>query len=209
METRALISIQDLNISLITPEHGSVPLITSLNLKLNPGECSLISSPTGTGKTTMLNLIAGLLQSQQAQNSFDISGTIQKTEGLKTAYAFQEPRLIPSLSVIRNVMLPLENLMDKAKARELAFEMLETLNLSHKTDVLPGQLSGGEKQRTGLARAFAYSMAYKASPCLLLLDEPYASQDTENARIIQENIQNQIRLPLHAALVISHDRNSF
>ena len=206
---QVLLSIK--NLSICT---DSLELLKDYNLELNAGEWKGISAPTGTGKTTLFNYIAGILP----PNTFKITGELKKAEGLKIAYAFQEPRLIPSINVLQNIMLPLKNIIDKESAASNAQMWLEKFNLLNKAYEFPNKLSGGEQQRANLARAFAYSAVRFALPeskqavpehveGLLLLDEPFASQDEENALNIKKLINEQIQLPQTAALVISHDKS--
>ena len=174
---------------------GQLPLIKDFNLELYAGECRVISAPTGTGKTTLFNYIADLLP----QKNFNVTGQIIKAPGLKIAYVFQEPRLIPGLSALKNVMLPLENIMDSQRAQSSARVWLERFKLSGKIHELPANLSGGEQQRVNLARAFAYN------PNLLLLDEPFSSQDEQNAQNIYSLLKEMLLIPNTAALVITHN----
>ena len=191
MNQKPLLSIKNLNI-----KSGSLQLIKDFNLELSAGDYKVISAPTGTGKTTLFNYIAGILP----QAAFEVSGQMEKTPDLRVSYAFQEPRLIPSISVLKNVMLPLQNIMDEQSAQTAARQWLTRFNLSTKSNDYPESLSGGEKQRANLARAFAYT------PGLLLLDEPFSSQDTDNAQNIQSLIQEILFIPDTAVLLITHDR---
>ena len=206
---QTILSIKNLYI-----KAGELDLIKDYNLELKAGEYKVISAPTGTGKTTLFNYIAGVLPEQ----NFTVTGQIQKAPGLKVSYAFQEPRLIPSISVLKNVMLPLENKTDIQRAESVARVWLERFKLSHKIQDFPTSLSGGEQQRTNLARAFAYANigTSEATPVvsealedlhkLLLLDEPFASQDEQNAQNILSLIKETLLLPETAVLIITHDR---
>ena len=157
-DTPNLLSIKKLSIST-----NNFDLIKSFNLELKEGECKGISAPTGSGKTTLFNYIAGLL----SQKEFTITGELVKAPDLKIAYVFQEPRLIPGLTALKNVMLPLENIMETERAISAARVWLGRFKLSNKAEELPDNLSGGEQQRVNLARAFAYLAAN--NPALLLL----------------------------------------
>ena len=172
----------------------------SQSLELKAGECKGISAPTGTGKTTLFNYIAGLLP----QKEYTIKGELVKAPDLKIAYVFQEPRLIPGLSALKNIMLPLENILEPERAISAARIWLERFKLSNKADSLPNNLSGGEQQRVNLARAFAYLAA--GGDGLLLLDEPFASQDEQNAQNIQSLIKEMLFMQKKSALIISHDK---
>lgn len=190
-EPQPLLSIKKLYIT-----NGTQTLIKNFNLELTAGDYKTISAPTGTGKTTLFNYIAGILP----QDTFEVSGDMIKTPDLRISYAFQEPRLIPSVSVLKNVMLPLQNLMEQQRAESVARVWLQRFKLSHKVMDFPENLSGGEKQRANLARAFAYT------PGLLLLDEPFSSQDEENAKNIQDIIKETLFIPNTAVLLITHER---
>ena len=193
--SKSLLSIKNLSI-----ETDQLRLIKNFNLELKIGECKGISAPTGTGKTTLFNYIAGLLP----QKEYTISGELVKAPDLKIAYVFQEPRLIPGLSALKNVMLPLENIFEPERAISASRIWLERFKLSNKANALPNNLSGGEQQRVNLARAFAYLGA--GGDGLLLLDEPFASQDEENAQNIQSLIKEMLFMQKKSALIISHDK---
>ncbi len=197
-----LLSIQDLNIL-----QSDSPLIKNLNLELAEGECIGISAPTGSGKTTLFNYICNTLpqEAPDSQLNLMLTGQIELAQGCKICRVFQEPRLIPSVSVLKNIMLPLENLLSQKEAQNIASLWLGKLNLKHKENVSASILSGGEKQRASIARAFAYSQAQNKASCLFLLDEPFASQDKQNSDNIKALIQAQCKLPGCAFIVISHD----
>ena len=196
--SQSLLSIKNLNISTKVQ-----PLIKNLNLELKAGECIGISAPTGTGKTTLFNYIAGLLP----KKDFTITGELVMTPNLKIAYVFQEPRLIPGLSALKNIMLPLENIMETERVVSASRVWLQRLKLSNKEDELPNNLSGGEQQRVNLARAFAYLAANTTtSEGVILLDEPFASQDEDNAQNIQSLIKEILFMQKKSALIISHDK---
>ena len=193
--SKSLLSIKNLSI-----ETEQLRLIKNFNLELKIGECKGISAPTGTGKTTLFNYIAGLLP----QKEYTITGELVIAPNLKIAYVFQEPRLIPGLNALKNIMLPLENILEPERAISASRIWLERFKLSNKADALPNNLSGGEQQRVNLARAFAYLAA--GGDGLLLLDEPFASQDEENAQNIQSLIKEMLFMQKKSALIISHDK---
>ena len=198
-EPQPLLSIKKLYIF-----NGNQTLVKNFNLELTAGDYKTISAPTGTGKTTLFNYIADILP----QDTFKVTGEMIKAPDFRIAYAFQEPRLIPSISVLKNVMLPLQNLMDPQRAESVARVWLQRFKLSHKVLDLPENLSGGEKQRTNLARSFAYASAAGEGPLskLLLLDEPFSSQDEQNAQNIISLIKEMLFIPNTAVLLITHDR---
>ena len=161
-----------------------------------------IYAPTGTGKTSLFNWIAGIMPQGEA---LQIEGKLEKSEKLTISYVFQEPRLIPSVTVLKNVMLPLERAGDNSKggkkeAEEKARAMLEKLFLGDKLDSMPEKLSGGEKQRASIARAFAYPGK------LLLMDEPFHSQDDEKRRLLIEITKKLVEEENRALIIISHNK---
>ena len=169
------------------------PLVKNLSLKFNEAQITGISAPTGSGKTTLLNCICGILNSKD----FTVSGKIIKNVS-EISYVFQEPRLIENESVVKNIMLPLENIYDKNVCEQKAMYWIEKLNLNHKKNNLCMELSGGEKQRTAIARAFAYPGK------LMLLDEPFASQDEVNKQNIISLIKNLVKEEKRGIIIISH-----
>ena len=192
MENKLLLFIKDFNLTV-----GEQVLFKNFSLDVFAGEIIGFFAPTGSGKTSLFNHIAGT------------SAVVEPVE-TSISYVFQEPRLIPSLTVLKNVMLPLENKMKENDAKDLAIQWLEKLNMGHKINDLAKTLSGGEQQRTAIARAFAYSSAVpelvEGVERLLLLDEPFASQDETNTQNIMKLIKDRVRGQQCACLVISHDR---
>lgn len=178
-------------------DKGDSPSVNVVN-----GDRLGIYAPTGTGKTTLLNWIAGKMPEGDA---IQIEGKLEKSEKLTISYVFQEPRLIPSVTVLKNVMLPLERAGGnskggKKKAEEKARAMLEKLFLGDKLDSMPEKLSGGEKQRASIARAFAYPGK------LLLMDEPFHSQDDEKRSLLIEITKKLVEEESRALIIISHNK---
>ena len=194
MENKLVLFIKDYNLTA-----GEQVLFQNFSLDVFEGEIIGFFAPTGTGKTSLFNHIA---------NTSGVGP--EHVERLSISYAFQEPRLIPSLTVLKNVMLPLENKMDEKSSTDLAIQWLEKLNMGHKINDLTKTLSGGEQQRTSIARAFAYTCAVpervEGVERLLLLDEPFASQDEINTTNIVNLIKQIVSEQHCACLIISHDR---
>ncbi|MBR5647168.1 MAG: ATP-binding cassette domain-containing protein [Treponema sp.] len=183
-----LLEIKNLNIT-----DNKKTLINNFSIKINESQITGISAPTGTGKTTLLNYISGILDS----DDFCVTGKIVKNTD-DISYVFQEHRLIENLCVLENIMLPLKNLYDKKTCTEKALYWIEKLNLMHKKDSRCSDLSGGEKQRASIARAFAYPGK------LMLLDEPFASQDENNKKNIMTLIKVLAEKEKRAVIIISH-----
>lgn len=171
-------------------------LFQNLNFTLTEGQIVGLYAPTGTGKTTLLNIIAGLADPATYAAEGNIINQFQKV-----SYVFQDPVLIPELTVLKNVMLPSEKIYGKEEAENKALQILRLVELDHKCSEKSTNLSGGEKQRTAIARAFLFPGD------LLLMDEPFHAQDeTKKNHLIEltkEIVTNERRI----AIVVSHDKN--
>lgn len=173
-------------------------LFKDFNLSLKQGEKFGIFAPTGSGKSTLLNYIAQILPSK---NDFEISGNLITKNDLRISYVFQDLRLIENLTVFENVFLPLKNIYGKEKAKEIATDYINKFFLGEKLNQKVYKLSGGEKQRVAISRAFSF-------PCdLLLLDEPFHSQDNEKKDFFLTFTKNFINQKKITLLMISHDKN--
>lgn len=157
--------------------HGDLHIITDIDLSVKAGEALAIVGPSGSGKSTLLGLLAGL----DAPTNGDVRLLGQSLAGLdedgradlragRVGFVFQSFQLVPGLTALENVMLPLE-LARRHGARRTAVGALEQVGLAKRADHLPGQLSGGEQQRVALARAFA------VDPAVLFADEPTGNLD--------------------------------
>ncbi len=181
-----------LNIKKLNLNFGSQQLFKDFNLQACRGEIIGFFAPTGSGKPSLFHYITEHLG--------------ERTDGVeKVFYVFQEPRLIAGATVLKNVMLPLQNKMNKEEAKETAAAWLEKLNLAHKARALAKDLSGGEQQRTSIARAFA-ALSQADGNSLLLLDEPFASQDEANIQNIITLTKQIVFTSKCTCLIISHDQ---
>lgn len=188
-----ILQIKDLSVS-----QEEKKLFSDFSLELKSNQIIGIKGPSGKGKTTLLNCIADVLPKD---NTFVITGSIQKKSNIKISYVFQEHRLIPFISVLKNVMLPLEKIMPKDEAEQIAINYLKEFELLYKKDNFPNELSGGEKQRVSLARAFAYPSD------LLLMDEPLQSQDLEKKQKLIMMTKNILQKESRAIIFVSHSED--
>jgi putative ABC transport system ATP-binding protein len=180
------------------------PLIAGIDLELQAGDYLAILGESGVGKSTLLNLIAGLDTSDGG--SVEIGGTDmgplsdrERTLIRRRAigFVFQAFHLIPHLTVFQNILLPLA--LNNCEDREDRIgELLEAVGLREKRDALPGRLSGGEMQRVAIARALAHR------PALLLADEPTGNLDQENARQVLQLLRDQVKQSGGAGLLVTH-----
>ncbi|MEZ5524309.1 MAG: ABC transporter ATP-binding protein [Pseudomonadales bacterium] len=180
-----------LRLDQVTLAPGGNPVLVDFNFVLKPGERVGLIGPSGVGKTSVLQAIAGLLPIRvgKHENSFQRIG-----------YVFQEPRLLPWLSVIDNIVLPLQARgLSRKLARAQAEAWLPHLNLPmQRAGTYPASLSGGMAQRVSLARAFALQ------PDLLLLDEPFSALDPALRQELTE-LCDRLLQNLNCALVyVSH-----
>ncbi len=178
---------------ILTVEHlgktyGSGParltVLEDIGFELSPGQSCAIIGPSGSGKTTLLGLCAGL--DQPTTGSVRLAGTslsglsedaLARLRGVEVGFVFQSFRLIPTLTALENVMVPLE-LAGRADARVAAGELLERVGLEPRASHYPTQLSGGEQQRVALARAFVNR------PRILFADEPTGNLDDRTSEIV-------------------------
>ncbi|MBK6372340.1 MAG: ABC transporter ATP-binding protein [Saprospiraceae bacterium] len=181
-----------------------------LNLNIEKGEFISIMGPSGCGKSTLLNIV-GLLD-EPTQGKIIIDGNMKfqnitpkataKFRNEKLGFIFQSFHLIPDLSVLDNVELPLlyRNIGAKER-RELALEALESVNLINKINHYPSQLSGGQKQRVAIARAIV------GKPSVLLADEPTGNLDSVMGNDVM-SILLRLNEELNTTIVmVTHDEN--
>lgn len=181
---------------------GSVEALRSIDLSVRDGEFVTILGASGSGKTTLLRTIAGFETPNAGRiliKGRDItwSTPAQRQIGM----VFQSYALFPHLSVIENVMFPLEmRRIGKRAARERAIAALDLVHLAKFGDRFPRQLSGGQQQRVALARAIVFE------PSLLLLDEPFSALDRRLREMMQQEVKNlQSSLGL-TTIFITHDQ---
>ncbi len=152
-----------------------------------------IVGPSGCGKSTLLNIISGV----ESHTSGDISVTSDAGEKARLGYVFQDPRLLPWRSVMRNMMYVQDKSDTTARARVERY--LDMVGLASNADYYPGQLSGGMQQRVGIARAFA------VEPDLLLMDEPFSHLDAITARGLREQLQEIWEQSKKTVAFVTHD----
>ena len=142
----------------VSKKYANTPVYENFSLEIEEGKITCLLGASGCGKTTLLNMLAGLTPYE---------GKIGNVPE-RISYIFQEERLLPNLTVKQNVALVLGKNADGKKISEI----LEKVELSGKEDAYPAELSGGQAQRVSIARAFAYPSG------LILMDEPFSSLDT-------------------------------
>jgi len=187
------------------PEGGSLTILHELDFQVGSGETVAIVGPSGSGKSTLLGILAGLDTPTGGQVSLlgeplselDEDSRARLRAG-KVGFVFQSFQLLPGLTALENVMLPLE-LTGEPNAASLARNMLEKVGLASREGHQPLQLSGGEQQRVALARAFV------SRPSVLFADEPTGNLDTDTGDTVVE-LMFSLREQLGTAVVlVTHD----
>lgn len=204
-----MIKIRDLVKRYSSPEGEEITVLSLTGLDIQAGEEVGISGASGTGKTTLLNIISGILLPSQGSvliNDVEINLLPEAKRDLFRAqtigYVFQMFNLIPSLTVKENVMASIVfGKKIPAQAREeRCLELLKRVGLSHRINYKPGQLSGGEQQRVSIARALANR------PPVVIADEPTANLDIKNRRMAMELLREVCRESAAALIVATHDQ---
>ncbi len=185
MNSNAVLVVQNLCKRVVSPE-GELTLLHDINLEIGAGETVAIVGSSGAGKSTLLGLLAGLDTPTSGQVRLDGDELFSLNEdgrarlrATKVGFIFQAFQLLPNLTALENVMLPLE-LAGRDDAQHTAQQVLERVGLAARAQHYPKQLSGGEQQRVAIARAFA------THPAVLFADEPTGNLDSKTGtRIIE------------------------
>lgn len=201
----SLIEVKDLY-KIYNPGENEVRALDGINLTVERGEFLAIVGQSGSGKSTFMNMI-GLLDIPTSGtyllDGIDVSSMtddeLSEIRNKEIGFIFQGFNLIPSLSAVENVELPLVYRgMKKEQRRALALEALERVGLSHRLDHLPKQLSGGQQQRVAIARAVA------ARPPVILADEPTGNLDSHSGVEVMK-ILHELHEEGRTVILITHD----
>ena len=184
---------------------GPVHILRGLDLVVGRGETVSVVGPSGSGKSSMMMIIAGL--ERASKGDVNVGGTrftgldedsLARFRRDSVGIVFQDFHLVPTMTALENVAIPLE-FAGRSDAFERAAACLESVGLGHRLSHYPGQLSGGEQQRTALARAFA------PAPDLLLADEPTGNLDGETGQQIIDLLFSLQAEHGTTLLLITHD----
>ena len=186
----------------LTFSYDESPLVENLSFIVEANQIGLISGESGIGKSTLFNVIAGLISPQKGtiklkDEIFNEGDFSLNTEKREIGYVFQDFALFPHINAQKNIEYAL-----KSENNELCNELISKLDLLELLDKMPHELSGGQQQRVAILRAILMK------PNILLLDEPFSNLDKNNIFAVQEIIKNVIELFQIPCLLISHDMRS-
>lgn len=190
----------------VTDSTGALEILRDIHFSLQPRQTAAIVGASGSGKSTLLSMLAGLdtptqgTVRLQGQDIFALDEDARAAlRGQKMGFVFQSFQLLPNLTALENVMLPLE-LAGVRSARQQASEMLQRVGLGQRLGHYPKLLSGGEQQRVALARAFV------VQPAVLLADEPTGSLDFATGAAVMALMLSLNRELGTTLVLVTHDR---
>lgn len=201
-----IIDLRDVQLSL-TSRAGPVDILRGVSLRAGQGETLAIAGPSGSGKTSLLMILAGL--EQATSGSVKVAGhaltglsedALSLMRGANIGIVFQSFHLVPTMTALENVALPLE-FAGRADAASVALERLTEVGLAGRASHFPSQLSGGEQQRVAIARALA------PQPKLILADEPTGNLDTKTGSIIIDLLFAMQRQRQATLVLVTHDEH--
>ena len=186
---------------------GPVAILRGIDLGVAEGDAIAVVGPSGSGKSTLLMVIAGL--ERATEGGVEVMGTdyakldedgLARLRAANIGIVFQSFHLVPTMTALENVALPLE-FLDRDDAFSSAQEMLAEVGLSHRPSHFPGQLSGGEQQRVAIARALS------PRPALILADEPTGNLDLATGAEVMDLLFGLKERTGATLLLITHDRS--
>jgi nitrate/nitrite transport system ATP-binding protein len=178
---------------------GNSEILTGIDLAVKKGEFVSLIGHSGCGKSTLLNLVAGLLK--PTGGTILLANKHVDGPGPDRGVVFQNHSLLPWLSCFGNVHLAVERVFDESKPllKKRTLEALDLVGLSHAVDKYPHQISGGMKQRVGIARALAME------PKVLLLDEPFGALDALTRATLQDELLRIVARTGSTVVMVTHD----
>ena len=191
--SKAMVAIEN-----VTMSFGSFVAVQDVNLTVADGEFVAIVGPTGCGKSTILNAIAGLLK--PAKGSVSIDGSVVSGVQNNIGYLFQQDALLPWKTAIENVELgPMFQGVSAGERRERALKWLAKVGLKGFEDRYPHQLSGGQRKRVQMAQALI------TGPKVILMDEPFSALDIHTRHLMQNELLRLWQEERRAVVLITHD----
>jgi len=181
----------------VSKNYGEVEALKNMSLDFPKGQLTSLLGPSGCGKTTLLKIIAGLLPASNGE--VIVNGSKVETPGPDRAFVFQDFALLPWATVIRNVAFGLElRGVNKTERESIAQKYISDVGLKGFENSFPHELSGGMRQRVGLARALSVNAD------VLLMDEPFSAVDEQTRRKFQEDLLNLIKVEKKTFIFVTH-----
>jgi len=181
----------------VSKNYGETEALKDMSLDFPRGQLTSLLGPSGCGKTTLLKIIAGLLPATSGEVT--VNGVTVTAPGPDRAFVFQDFALMPWASVIRNVAFGLElRGVNKTERESIAYKYIGDVGLKGFEHSYPHELSGGMRQRVGLARALAVNAD------VLLMDEPFSAVDEQTRRKFQEDLLNLIKIEKKTFIFVTH-----
>ncbi len=205
--TEPIIKLENVNFWYDRGKPNEYHALKDVSCEIYPGEYAAFFGSSGSGKTTLLYLIAGIEQGQEGKimiNGRDIS-TFTKQElaiyrQIGVGMVFQQFNLIPSLTVVQNVILPMSFLgAAESRAKKEAMELLKRVGIDHLADRYPSELSGGQQQRVGIVRALANN------PPIIVADEPLGNLDSTNAETVLQFLKELNEKDGRTVIMVTHE----
>ncbi|WP_305094317.1 ABC transporter ATP-binding protein [Prescottella sp. R16] len=198
--TTPVADLRDVHVVFTTPTGDERHVLNGVDLQVRPGEFLVLVGKSGCGKTTILNMLAGLVEPTAGE--VDMLGGQPRDARERMSYMFARDALIPWRTARKNVEFPLE-LRGKPRheRREKSARYLEMVHMSHASSQWPWQLSQGMRQRVALARTWA------SEPDILLMDEPFAALDAQTRLAVQQELVGMWKATGKAVIFVTHDLN--
>jgi putative ABC transport system ATP-binding protein len=202
--SEVLIEVRDVQRSF---DEGRVQALRGVDFKIHDGEFVAIVGPSGSGKSSLLQILGALDEPSEGEVFFHGKSVaeihdISRFRAENIGFVFQSFHLIPTLTALENVQIPMfEMPWSSAERSRRAAELLKSVGLGERLDHLPRKMSGGERQRVAVARSLANE------PKLLLADEPTGNLDSANAQRIMELLQSVQQQRGMTLIVVTHDPN--
>lgn len=208
--TESLITMHKVVKTFNTPA-GSFEALKSIDLQIKKGEFVAVVGKSGSGKSTLLNMLTGIAHPTSGEVVVGQTAVHQMSEGQTARWrgrhvgiVFQFFQLLPTLTIIENIMLPMDftKTLPVKKRHSRALELLDQVGIVEQAHKLPTMLSGGEQQRAAIARALAND------PPILVADEPTGNLDTQTATSVFQLLQDQVSAG-KTVIVVTHERNLY